>query len=449
MAKRPELLIVNGELAGRRFAIKAGCLRLGRSSSNDIQIPDVELSRNHCLFETFGEAGVRLADLASANGTFLNGKRLTDGDVELHEGDVIVVGTTTIRLIGDEPPTPKPTPAADTSGAPTDIKVDLGLGGTTDAPAEPKEPAKRRSPLANVLWVVAVLALAAAIFVVLQGRFNTAEPQPATLPVEEATPVLREVYYEKIEADSRGIFRYNMSVTADGVLRVTIDDVPEEDRHVVKAQTLAEPAMANLREIFDWKTLRTIDREYIGIEPDPPALKSWTIKAVFDTHVRTIRVVNTAEPEVFRMIRERLEAFSKNELGIWAIQYSREKLVQLARECVELGRTKWEDRDIHRGNLSAAIRAFREAGFYLETVNPKPDCAEEAKQGLAQAVAELDRRYADQRFLADRAINLSQWADAQRELGALLELVPERSDERNREATAKLLDVEKRLKGAQ
>ena len=74
MSRRPWLLVTNGELAGRTFEVGPGGLRLGRSSSNDIHIPDEALSRNHCLFEADGEDGVRLTDLASANGTILNGK---------------------------------------------------------------------------------------------------------------------------------------------------------------------------------------------------------------------------------------------------------------------------------------------------------------------------------------------------------------------------------------
>ena len=61
--KRPELMIMNGTLAGQRFEVKDGGLRLGRSSSNDIHVPDEELSRNHCLFETVGESGVRVSGL--------------------------------------------------------------------------------------------------------------------------------------------------------------------------------------------------------------------------------------------------------------------------------------------------------------------------------------------------------------------------------------------------
>ena len=43
MGTRPELEIVNGELAGRRFKVPDGGLRLGRSSFNDIHIADEEL----------------------------------------------------------------------------------------------------------------------------------------------------------------------------------------------------------------------------------------------------------------------------------------------------------------------------------------------------------------------------------------------------------------------
>ena len=132
---------------------------------------------------------------------------------------------------------------------------------------------------------------------------------------------------------------------------------------------------------------------------------------------------------------------------MWALQYSRDKLVELAEEAVRIGQSKWEDREVQHGNLFGAVAAFREALFYLETVNPKPECAETARQGLKNSQEELDRRYVDQRFLADRAINLGEWDTARRELLVLLEMVPDRTDDRNREATAKLIDVEKRLKG--
>ena len=65
---------------------------------------------------------------------------------------------------------------------------------------------------------------------------------------------------------------------------------------------------------------------------------------------------------------------------------------------------------------------------------------------MERSLKELDARYTEERFLADRAINLSQWENAKRELMILLEMIPDRKDDRHREATAKLLDVEKRMK---
>jgi signal recognition particle subunit SEC65 len=47
--------------------------------------------------------------------------------------------------------------------------------------------------------------------------------------------------------------------------------------------------------------------------------------------------------------------------------------------------------------------------------------------------------------LADRAINLADWETAQKELRILCQLVPDKKDPRNKEATKKLVDVESRI----
>jgi hypothetical protein len=106
---------------------------------------------------------------------------------------------------------------------------------------------------------------------------------------------------------------------------------------------------------------------------------------------------------------------------------------------------KWEDRDVEHGNLSRAIAAYREAIFYLDTVNPKPPAFADYQQALETAVRELAKRFEDRRFRADRAINLQDWETAREELKILCRLVPDRDDDRYREAAAKLVDVEKKL----
>lgn len=69
-------------------------LTLGRSSANDLPIPDRTLSRSHARITVSGESVV-LQDLESRNGTMLNGVRIAE-PVPLHPGDRIFVGETSI-----------------------------------------------------------------------------------------------------------------------------------------------------------------------------------------------------------------------------------------------------------------------------------------------------------------------------------------------------------------
>jgi len=227
---------------------------------------------------------------------------------------------------------------------------------------------------------------------------------------------------------------------------VRVDDVPGENRHLRKSVQLSEDVRRELCETLDFKAIRDLDREYVGPEPEPAALESRVLRVVYSNRARTVRVANMAEPAAFRGVRERLETLAKNVFGIWAIQYPREKLVELAERSVEVGDVKWADRDVEYGNLWAAILAYREALFYLETVNPKPTCHVSATEGLSRATAELEARTKDQRFVADRALNLKRWGEACQALKVLLEMVPERTDDRNRDAREKLVSAEKELK---
>ncbi|CAM3636439.1 ATP-binding cassette domain-containing protein [Smaragdicoccus niigatensis] len=79
--------------AGHHAPVPAGgaVRTLGRASDNDIQVPDMLVSRHHArLFRS--TEGLIIEDLSSANGTFINGQRSKRSTV--HEGDVVTVGNT-------------------------------------------------------------------------------------------------------------------------------------------------------------------------------------------------------------------------------------------------------------------------------------------------------------------------------------------------------------------
>ncbi|MBV8371970.1 MAG: FHA domain-containing protein [Candidatus Eremiobacteraeota bacterium] len=67
----------------------------GRGHELDLVLRDPEVSRRHVRFEN-QDGVVFVEDLHSSNGTFLNGRKLTEA-IELRQGDAIDVGTT--RLV--------------------------------------------------------------------------------------------------------------------------------------------------------------------------------------------------------------------------------------------------------------------------------------------------------------------------------------------------------------
>src|SRR6266540_1745217 len=86
-----------GPLAGERFEI-AGELVLGRTNA-DITIEDPLISRRHAVVRPV-DSVLEIEDLGSLNGTVVNSEKL-EAPRRLQPGDVIMVGATTIEVVGD------------------------------------------------------------------------------------------------------------------------------------------------------------------------------------------------------------------------------------------------------------------------------------------------------------------------------------------------------------
>ena len=87
----PSLFVIRGTDQGARFELDRDASGLGRDSSNAVQLHDTEISRRHA--EVTQSGGVyTLADLGSSNGTFVNGQRIDQH--ELQSGDHVQVGRT-------------------------------------------------------------------------------------------------------------------------------------------------------------------------------------------------------------------------------------------------------------------------------------------------------------------------------------------------------------------
>ncbi len=74
--------------ADARYALKVGLNTVGRLSSNDIVLPEIWVSRRHCVLLLHARGSCELHDTASLNGTSVNGQRLR-GPTPLSSGDWI------------------------------------------------------------------------------------------------------------------------------------------------------------------------------------------------------------------------------------------------------------------------------------------------------------------------------------------------------------------------
>ncbi|MGA8277145.1 MAG: FHA domain-containing protein [Rhodanobacteraceae bacterium] len=85
---------VSGSTFGKRFNI-VGSVIIGRQSACDITVPSEEISRRHVRLSA-GMDGVAVEDLGSANGTYINDKRVQSG--LLRPGDELRLDTVRFLL---------------------------------------------------------------------------------------------------------------------------------------------------------------------------------------------------------------------------------------------------------------------------------------------------------------------------------------------------------------
>lgn len=90
---QPVLRAMSGPLAGQVFSI-GGPIEIGREGTG-IKLNDPQASRKHALIELH-PGGVTVSDLASTNGTFVNGKRITRQP--LLPGEELMIGSSIFRL---------------------------------------------------------------------------------------------------------------------------------------------------------------------------------------------------------------------------------------------------------------------------------------------------------------------------------------------------------------
>ena len=83
------LVVQRGPGAGSRYLLDTDLSTVGRHPESDIFLDDITVSRRHVEFRREGE-NFRVHDVGSLNGTYLNGDRVDDA--ELQNGDEVRIG---------------------------------------------------------------------------------------------------------------------------------------------------------------------------------------------------------------------------------------------------------------------------------------------------------------------------------------------------------------------
>ena len=78
------------------YSLTGGVERIGRESSNDIVISDINASRTHAEIHMEPNGTWIISDLGSTNGLYVNGRRVKSAP--LNDADIVLIGTTRLEF---------------------------------------------------------------------------------------------------------------------------------------------------------------------------------------------------------------------------------------------------------------------------------------------------------------------------------------------------------------
>jgi len=144
------LKILFGPLSGQTIPVLAGKLIIGREEDCHLRPPSEFISRHHCVL-LLDEYTLRIRDLGSKNGTYVNGRRIGKGESILSPDDFVSVGDFVLQVdfspvtaeVSNGQPAASP-PSLNGTGVFDGDTLETkspGVVSTSSAPAAPMPPA--------------------------------------------------------------------------------------------------------------------------------------------------------------------------------------------------------------------------------------------------------------------------------------------------------------------
>jgi two-component system cell cycle response regulator len=96
---RPALVVMTGKQLGKKYDLVKDEAIIGRSSDCEIPVKEEDISRNHARLEVEKGGKVKVIDLGSTNGTFVNKKKVKES--YLDNGDQLRCGNTIFKFLSE------------------------------------------------------------------------------------------------------------------------------------------------------------------------------------------------------------------------------------------------------------------------------------------------------------------------------------------------------------
>lgn len=189
-APQPVLRGLTGPWANKTYPLK-GKLVVGRAPPAAVLLEDDSISRKHAELERNPRGAVFLRDLGSANGTLLNGERLSQEPVEINPGDIIQFGMVEVVYESGDEVSNVPV-RRDRSGAGPAVK---GKSKGKSDPSDVLPAANKKKKLFIVAGAAVSLLLAAGVV----KQMTTPPPPPPEVPTGDGPEVVGENFKEKVQ----------------------------------------------------------------------------------------------------------------------------------------------------------------------------------------------------------------------------------------------------------
>ena len=223
----PSLFVIRGNDQGVRFDLTPGTMKVGRDSSNDVQLHDTEVSRHHAELAWNGE-DFTLHDRNSSNGTFVNGARVREH--RLSSGDQVQIGSTLMLYTGPQ-------------DQEDDLSETVAISTPTQTPHRPhivraisQDEGSRLFQFSPDVPQASWLARARDT---LQVIYNTALAISHTLDIDQLLQRILELIFESVEADRGCVMLLNpQTKRLDPKVRHTRQEARADDRITISKTIL-------------------------------------------------------------------------------------------------------------------------------------------------------------------------------------------------------------------